>query len=112
MHIFVHFIDKKQHCQIKWQMLVAKVSQAIEELAVFATKVDGHNITLIFYTLRNESLRPGDIPDQAVMTTGAEPGREHQHVIVALEAGLDHRRKVAALITRLVDRNTQRSKSW
>ena len=51
MHVFVHFIDKKQHRQIKWQMLVAKVSQAIEELAVLATEVDGYNISLIFHTL-------------------------------------------------------------
>ena len=71
--------------------------------------MDGHHVALIFHTLRDEGFRPGDILNDAIVLTGAESCWEHEHVVVALKARLDHCREVATLFARLVDGNAERS---
>ena len=63
MHILIHLINQKQHCQIERQVFVAKVCQAVKELTVLTTKMNRHYISLIFNTFRDKSLFPWDISD-------------------------------------------------
>ena len=46
---------------VKRQILVAEVSQTIEEVAVLSAEMDRHHVALILNTLGNECLGPGDI---------------------------------------------------
>ena len=68
-----------------------------------------HDISLIFNTLRNESLFPRDVVNRTVITLAAiKSCREHQHVIVALETSLYHTREVTTVTSCFVDTDAHR----
>ena len=57
MHILVHFIDKKQHCDIEFNVQsLADVCQPIEKFAVLTAKMNRHDITLILDAFCDEGL--------------------------------------------------------
>ena len=75
--------------------------------------MDGHHVALILDTLLDKRLRPGDITNATIfLATGTDARRIHQHVVIALEACLDHSWKVTTLLSCLIDRNTEGSQSW
>lgn len=56
---------------------------------------------------------PGQVANTAIWLFAAvETSREHQHVIVALEASLHHTGEVTALASRLVDAYTDGLETW
>ena len=109
--ILIHFVDQEKHGQIKFQMLVAEVGQAVEKVTVLTAKMDRHHITLVLYAFRDKSLRPWHIVNLTVNLARTDAGRIHQHVVVALKPCFNHSREVTALLSSLVDRDAKWSQT-
>lgn len=102
--VLVHLVNKEKHGYVDLQMqLLLPVGNAVETFRVAAAEIDRNDITVIFHALRDEGLLPRQIVYLAVYLSGVQTCQEHEHVVVALETGLDHPWKVAALLAGLVD---------
>ena len=112
MHVFVHFIDKKQHCNIEFYACrLTYIGKPIEEIGVLPSKVYGHNIAFSLHALCYKSLLPLQITYLSVYATRAYTCRKHKHMSVALEPCLYHCGETTALTTGLVYRYTHGGKS-
>ena len=111
-HILIHLVDQEQHGEIERQETVGEIGQTIEELRVLSAEVDGHYVALIFHAFHHESLRPGNVANHAVALARTDACRLHQHVVVALETGFHHLGEITSLMSRFINRNTERGQSW
>ena len=112
MNVAIHLVDKKQHGDVHLQpQALLPTGDTIETIGVATAEVDGNYITMILYTLGDESLLPRQVMDLSIDHTGVETSGKHEHMVVALEAGLHHSGEVAALLTRLVDADTHRTQA-
>ena len=73
--------------------------------------MDGHHVALGLHALGDECLLPRQVAYLLVPASRTQSGREHQDVVVALEAGLHHGGEVAALAAGLVDGYAERCQS-
>ena len=103
-HIAIHLVHKEYHGKIERQEAVAEVGYAIEASRVGSTEMNGYDIALTLHALLDKRLCPRYIVYRTVgLATTIKPSWEHQHMIVALEASLNHTRKVATVASCLVD---------
>ena len=102
--VAVHLVDEEEHGDIHLQMqFLLPVGDAVEPLGVSAAKIYRHHVAVVFDAFRYERLLPRQVMDDTVLLPRVQSCREHEHVVVALESGLHHSWKVAALPSRLVD---------
>lgn len=112
MDVAVHLVDKQQHRNVHLQpQTLLPTSDTIEAVGIATAEVDGDYVAMILHTLGDECLLPRQVMDTTIDHTGVETRGEHEHVVVALEAGLHHSGEVTALLTRLVDADTHRTKA-
>ena len=64
MNVAIHLVDKKQHGDVHLQpQALLPTGDTIETIGVATAEVDGNYITMILYTLGDESLLPRQVMD-------------------------------------------------
>ena len=100
----IHFIRQKYHCEVGQVQTFAPMSYVVETVRVLPFKMNRHDVAMVLYTLYYESFVPRLVANGTIILPPAtEACGKHEHVVLALEACLDHHGEVAALVAGLVD---------
>ena len=85
-----------------------KIRQIIKEIRVTPFKMDGNHIALRLNTFYDKCLSSSQIANHSVLPPGTKSSGKHYQLIVRLESGFYHLRKIFCLFACFINRNAQR----
>ena len=85
--VLIHLVDQIEHGEVEGQKAVGEIRQTIEGVGILTAEVDRNDVALIFHALGDKRLLPREVANLAIPSARTQACREHQQMIVALEAG-------------------------